>query len=438
MSNEDSVKKVLNINCGSAYLLRDREGMLDKHDAIRINCGDLISSSDVYAVLAKKSTSINMGNSKIVDIKGDILPLDANTVLDGKTAYKDVYVFVDGDIIIRGDGAKSFSEAEGALITGTLYYPVSSDVSCLAKITGNKRSYPDDAYPVPGDRDLEALLVEIPEGTKHIWVSGRVTALDLKSLVQAQEADIAIDCQSLYTYESLNDTYGSIFKAAKRTLVPDGHEITGNLQLNSAEIVLHGPKLYVQGDLTLEAKDAACLEEAESIVVTGTARLSAAAVKAFRKIGKAANYEILEEQGHTRNIEGFESFSHEQLQVMVERGEQISINVEGCLLFPEDVTPEDMAAIASLSYDGMVLIPGKAKGALAPRVKNGNGLMIDLALVEQFTGKSLPDLIRQFTGGGGFGFDGGNFFKEANSQQEPESRQKEEVVNLNCATFILI
>jgi hypothetical protein len=95
-----------------------------------------------------------------------------------------------------------------------------------------------------------------------------------------------------------------------------------------------------------------------------------------------------------------------------------------------------MGAIASLSYDGMVLIPGKAKGALAPRVKHGDGLMIDLALVEQFTGKPLPDLIKQFTGG--LGFDGGNFFKDANPQQESNSQQKEEVISINSGTFILI
>ncbi|GHT95773.1 hypothetical protein FACS1894141_5000 [Spirochaetia bacterium] len=435
MSNEDSVKKVLNINSGSAYLLKDREGMLDKFDVIQINSGTMVTSTDVLAVLTKKHTNINSGNSKVVDIKGDILPLAGNTVLDGTAAYKGVYVFVDGDIIIIGDGAKSFSEAEGGLVTGTLYYPVSSDVSCIAKITGNKRSYPDDAYPVPGDRNLEALLMEIPDGKKHIWVSGRVTALDLKSLVKAQTDALTISCQSLCTYESLDDTYGSIFNAAQRTRIPDGHEITGSLQLTSVELAFHGPKLYVQGDLTLAEEDISCLEKAESIIVTGTAHLSASGAQAFRKIGKAANYHILEEQGNTNDIDGFAEFSHEQLQIMVERKEQLSLRVDGCLYFADDVTPEDMAAIASLSYDGIVLIPGRAKGALMSRVKHADGLMVDPAFVQKMTGKTIPEIIQQYTG---FNFGGGGNSNGANAPQKPEGRQNEEVMNINSGTYILI
>jgi hypothetical protein len=418
MSNEKTEKKTLDINCGFALLLRDREGMLDTYERIRINCGSLISSNEISAKLAEKGASLNTGNWTVLDIKGEIVQLEGDTVIDGRTSYKDVFVIAMDNLIIRGNGAECLREAEGVFVIKTLYYPESSDIACFARVKGKTCAYPDNAHPVLGDSDPETLLAETPEGIKHIWVSGKVTALDETALARAREQNLTITCQSLYTYESFNSTYGSLFTAAKKTLIPDGYEITGSLQLNSGEIALHGPKLYVNGDLTLEEKDVPCLEEAESIIVTGKANLPASAAKAFRKIGKAADYNIID--GHTRTINGFETFSHEQLQVMVERGEQISVKVNGCLLFSDDVTTGDMDAIDSLSYEGLVLIPGNAKGALASRVKRGNGLMVDPAFVEKVLGKSIQDLIKQYTGGGADG--------ESNPQK----------MSINTGKFILI
>jgi hypothetical protein len=148
----------------------------------------------------------------------------------------------------------------------------------------------------------------------------------------------------------------------------------------------------------MEEKDAPCLEELESIVVKGKASLNASCVKPFRKIGKAADYFIYE--GNLYIINGFEQFTHEQLQTMVEQGSRITVTVNGCLLFTDDVTAEDIEAIAAIDYNGSVLIPGKAKGALSPKVKQANGFMGDSAAIQKLTGKPIEEIIKHFTGGG--------------------------------------
>jgi hypothetical protein len=94
-----------------------------------------------------------------------------------------------------------------------------------------------------------------------------------------------------------------------------------------------------------------------------------------------------------------EHISHEQLAAMTEKGEKITLTVNGCLVFSPDVTPQDMEVVASLSYNGIVLIPGAAKGALSLKIKEANGLMGDPEELKTLTGLSIEDLVKQHIGG---------------------------------------
>lgn len=402
MGNENATKKRLNINCGAAYLLRDREGVLDKYDAININSSYVVTSSEINKKLADKNANIISGNSEMVEIAQDIIQLDKDTVISGPMDFDDVLVFAAGDFIIRGTG-EGLAEAASILVAGTMYYPESfnPNVEFLAKVKGKKQAFPDQAYPVLGDWDLEALLAKTPDEDKIIWVSGKVTALDERVLAKAQADNLTILCQSLLIYESLNEKCGPVFKTGKRSLVPDGYAVTGNLKLKLADVYTRGPKLYVNGNLILEEKDVPCLGEVESIIVNGRATMPASAAQAFRKVGKAAEYIFPEP--HPYNIEGYEEFSHEQLQDLVEQGAKLSVGVEGCLRFADDVTVEDLDAVASLKCEGLVLASKKIKNALMLRGVHVEGLMMDLSFVEKMTGKTIPEIVRQFSHGPGPG-----------------------------------
>ncbi|GHU15172.1 hypothetical protein FACS1894163_00970 [Spirochaetia bacterium] len=405
MKSDETGSKTLRINCGTALLLKDREHLLDRYEKVNLNCGTLIVSSEINAKLAEKNASLNTGTVHIHDIKGEVVRLNSNTVIDGKTSYKDLFVLATEDLIISGKGAESFREAEGGIVTGVLYYPESTDMACLAKVQGDMRSYPDDAQVVLGNRTLEQALADAAPGKKHIWVSGELTALDEKTAARAREEHFTITSRSLLTYEGLNKAYGDLFISPQRSLVPDGYELTGSIK--SAELVLHGPKLYVQGNLDFEEKDLGVLEEMESIIVKGRANLPSSCAKAFRKIGQADDYYVFEGRLHTVN--GFEQFSHDQLRTMAERGDRLTITVNGCLLFADDVTADDMEAIAALSYNGMVLIPGVAKGALSAKIKGANGHMGDAETFQKLTGLSLEEMLNKQGGGPAEGINAGTY-----------------------------
>ena len=382
-------EKILSVNCGLACLLEDKHGILDNYDRVEINSGTVIVSAELNAKLTAKSAAINAGDLRVCDIRGEIIQLD-KAVIDGSADLKGLFVIAKDDLVVRPDGINALAEADEVIALGTIYYPGSAKLSSLIKVSGEKRSYPDDALVVLGDHRLESLLSTAATGakTKHIWVSGRITALDKKAMEKAKEMGLVFSSAKLFTYEGLNETYGPLFNCPDRILVPDGHEVAG--KINASELPLYGKKIYVDGDFTMEEKDIPALSEVESIIVRSKASLPSSAVKIFREKGRAESYFVFE--GRLVEVNGFQQLSHGQLAPLVEKSEKITLLVNGCLLFDDDVTSEDTECIAAMSYNGTVLISGRAKAALASKVKTGNGFMGDPSKMEELTGSSVKDL----------------------------------------------
>ena len=382
-------KKKLKINCGLALLLSDREGTLDKYDSVAINSGKVIVSSAINAKLNSMGAAINSGDLLVRDIKGEIIQLDKGAVIDSGTSLKDLFVITKDDILVKKEGVKNLNEAEGFISLGKIFYPESANLASLIKVSGEKQAYPDDAQVFLGNHKLENIITSFKEDKKHVWISGRLTALESKALEEICSRGFNISCGKFFSYEGLNDEYGKHINCPDRNLVPDGYEITG--KITGAELPLYGNCIYVDGKFSMEEKDIPALEEIEAIIVKGRASLPAAALKIFKSKGKADDYFVFE--GRLVEVNGFEQFSHSTLEASVKKGEKITLLVNGCLHFDKDVTHEDMECIASLSYNGTVLIPGTAKAALASKVKTGNGFMGDPDTLKELTGQSVKDLM---------------------------------------------
>ncbi|MCL2006905.1 MAG: hypothetical protein FWG77_02350 [Treponema sp.] len=385
----------LGINCGQAILLKDREGMLENYDKVSINCGQVILTPAINAKLSAMGAKINSGNMQIKDIKGEVLQLELGAVIDGGTALKDIFVIAKDDIIITKEGVKALEEAEGLIALGKIFYPESTSLAGMAKVSGKKIAYPDGTHIILGNHKLESIIYSIGKDKKHIWISGRLTVLDRKHLEEALSLGIKITCAKLFSYEGFLKEFGSIINCSEQNLVPDGYEITG--KISSDELLLYGKKLYVDGKFHMDEKDLSALEDLEGIIVKGKAYLPSSAVKTFRSKGKADEYIIFD--GRLVEVNGVEQYSHDALDALVKKGEKISLSVNGCLLFDKDVTAEDMECIASLSYNGAVLIPGAAKAMLTAKVKKANGFMGDPEAFKEMTGQSMKDFIDGNLGG---------------------------------------
>lgn len=392
-----SEKKNLTVNSGLTCLLKDKQGVLDNYDRIMINSGTVIISAEINAKLTVRGASINCGDMRILDIKGEIIQLDKGAIIDGGINLRDLFVIAKDSILVTKEGMAKLSEAEGLIALGTVYYPESGDMACLTKVSGEKMAYPDESEVFLGDYKLENLISGYMPDKKHIWISGCLTALDKKALEGAKTRGLVISCAKFFSYEGLDAEYGDMINSSNRVLVPDGHEITG--KINSAKLPLYGKKIYVNGDFTMDEGDIPVLEEIESIIVKGKALLPVDSVKVFRSKGKADDYFIFE--GHLIEINGFEQLSHSMLETIIKKGGKITYLVNGCLLFDKDVTAEDMECIASLSYNGSIFIPAEVKSALALKVTTCNGFMGDPEILSELTGQSIKDLIGKVIGESG-------------------------------------
>ena len=387
MSGEN---KTLSITCGMACMLKDREGMLDNYDIVRINCGEVILSSEINAKLNSKSAKINAGSIQVKDIKGEVIQLDKGAVIDGSSKLKGFYVIAKEKLIITADGMKALEEAEGLMAMDSVFYPESAPSSALNKVTGKKKPYPDDAHVLLGDYTLENLLPNFRENRKHIYISGRLTAVDRKAFVQLSSGGYTISCSKLFTYEGLYEEFGKLINCGETTLVPDGYEITGKIK--DRELSLYGKKLFVDGKFSMCEDDISDLEDLEAIIVKGKASLPSGAIKTFKAKGKADEYFIFD--GRLVEVYGFGQFSHSQLDASNKKGEKLTLMVSGVLLFDDDVTPEDIECIASLTYNGTVIVSGPVKSELMKKTRTANGVMGDSATLEKITGKSIKDLLQ--------------------------------------------
>ena len=381
---------MLVINADIGCLLKDSENIFDSGKMITLNCGTYIASGEMNAKLTAAGAVINSDRSLIRDIESPIVQLKGRTDVGRGGNYAGQFVVASGDVVLLEDGKNAFREADQAAVSGTLYYPESSDINAFAKVIGNKTAYPDGARVFLGNQSMEAIERVVSEKEALVWVSGEVKALEEKSLAYARENGIRVICKTLFFREGLK-TYGDIFEAGERVLIPDDYEMTGSLELTEGTAALYGPKIYVKGELVLEKQSAGCLAELESIIVRGRARLPAYAVKAFRAVGKAESYDIVEENVHTVN--GFEIVGHEELRAIIKTGGSAAFKVNGFLLFDENVTAEDMEAIASISINGAAVMPGAALGALGSRKGSVNGFIGDLDSVKKTMGMTLEEIV---------------------------------------------
>ena len=69
----------------------------------------------------------------------------------------------------------------------------------------------------------------------------------------------------------------------------------------------------------------------------------------------------------------------------------------------EDVTARDMDAIASVSCNGFIILPGAAQGALSQRTEAINGFTMDMESIRQMTGMTIQELSRNILGGAAAG-----------------------------------
>jgi hypothetical protein len=111
----------------------------------------------------------------------------------------------------------------------------------------------------------------------------------------------------------------------------------------------------------------------------------------FKACGKANEYVLYE--GILMSVNGKETISHNQLQSALAKGITYTLNINGVVKFLDDVTADDIDAIAAISCNGIIYAPGSARGVLDSKIKNMNGKIMDLEQYEETKDKADNDVV---------------------------------------------
>ena len=400
------MKKTLMVNAGSAILLNERSTAFEGYDSVQMNAGSVFASRVVYEKLSGMDVMFNSGNLRIVDITGEVV--EVSDAITGGMNYAGKYLYCVGNLVIEDIAGL---DGVTGLYARNLFYADDVAMEGVPNVTAQRRIvYPGAALLRFGDCKLDnTTAATLAKATLH-WVHGTIKALDEPTLARLREKAATFHCEGLVISESLYAGYGDLFETEKLTLVPDGCAVVEDIELDAATAAIYGDKLYVLGDMTIAHDQAAHLDKLAYIYVDGEVRMPTTAAAAFRAIGEAQSYDLYE--GVLIHINGVQTFGHEQCRTAIRQGLTYTLNVDGTLYFMQDVTPEDMQAIASIRCNGVISAPDAARGALDSKLKHFNGVIVDLdAMLRKFYGEdfslgenpiaAIQRLVREIQGGEG-------------------------------------
>ena len=366
------MKKILNINAGIALLLNEQSDALSAFDTISLNAGSVIASRNVYDKLISMGASINSGSMNIIDVSGDLCELPGNTVITKDMNFDGSYIFCTGRLFI--EAANALAGISG-MYANMVFHPESVDLSSVKGITATRKAYPDNAELYMDDITLGADSHIILKSALH-WVYGDITALDGGALGKLREKNTTFQCKKLIIHTGLYEKFSDMFTAESYLFIPDDHVFTEDITLDAATSLLHGDKLYVYGDMLIPHDQAKHLSGFTSLIVDGTVTMPITAAKDFKSCGKANDYDLFE--GMLMSVNGKETIGHEQLQAAIRMGLTYTLKVNGKMIFMEDVTPEDIEAVAAVYCNGVIYAPCSARGALDAKIKEMNGKIENL------------------------------------------------------------
>jgi len=368
------MKKTLNINAGTALLLNEQSDALLGFDSININAGSVVASRKVYDKLVGMGASINSGSMNIIEVAGEIVELAGNSVITASMTFDGCFIICDGNLMI--EDAKGLTGVTG-IYANRIFHPDSVDLNAVKGITASRRII----YPEKAKLHLSGITLGddahiVLESTHH-WVHGNVTALESSALEKLMLKGVSFQCRKLIIRAGLYEKFSGMFKADSFVFVPDDHAFVDDITLDAATSLLYGEKLFVCGDLMVPHDQASHLSGFSSLIVKGKATMPISAAKDFRACGRADEYDMYE--GILLTVNGEETLDHEQLQTAIAMGIVYTLRVNGEFAFLDDVTAEDIDAIASIQCNGEIFAPGRARGPLVGKLKSINGEILDIS-----------------------------------------------------------
>ena len=293
------MKKMI-VNCASCDMRTVSEETLQSYEQIVVNSALVLVTPRTKELLNRYSVMLNVADVMEVP-EGDNVRLNSQNgsyelTSDGMPeAGVIALLMVNGALTIGEDALEAARAYRQIRVNGSVLMPKSmaGKLNNLS-VNGSIETYPDGAIRLRRNAIIDkTFLLRVRENALY-WAARRLIftdpALDVNKLV---EKNVRFSTKTTLVAESLAEKVTPLLTEDTDILVvPDGTGfVNGYAKVNKRFLKKFGTKLYVNGDLIVEADAADVLPQIEYLYVNGTAKVPADLVDAFEEID--AHYDEL-------------------------------------------------------------------------------------------------------------------------------------------------
>lgn len=285
-------KKKLLINTAVCDARSVSEETLDSYEEVSINAATILVTQETKDLMAKYNVTMNTSDVAEVSKEAEVIVQNGSyEISDGSTSSKPVVLIVNGSLTIKTSSKEVLDKFVFIQVNGSVTYPSDiKDKLPLIKVNGSTDSYPGDAIKLKNRLVMDKTFVLRAKGEKY-YVKKKVVIADKDlNLSSLKELGTTFITKNAVIAEGILEEAINLFdEHTDVKIIPDGLTYIGSETLNDALIRKYGQKLYVDGDLIIDAENENALSKLTRIKVEGTVYINDKLVDEFHNINPEYN-----------------------------------------------------------------------------------------------------------------------------------------------------
>lgn len=366
----ETKRKKLVINAAMCDLRGATEEKLGLYESVTVNAATVLVDARAQALLAAYPVRLNVADMLEVPDGEDVDVTMQNgaftiSAASAPAGAKRTVLIVNGTLTVEPDAGEALQPYLSIRVNGTVLCPetLAGALAGRLSVNGSMTVYPEGAVLLRRTFVVDGTFPMRAKAALY-FAERRVVLLDPEAEPAALvEKGVRFKTREALLAKGLAAAAAPLFDdATELTVLPDGCAfVPDDATLNEALLRRYGPRLYVNGDLTLTEDSGPLLGRLEYLRVNGNVRLPAALVDAFG--GIRAEYATL------RVLRGRQLTDKPMLRIdraLLERNPD-GLQVSDCAIvkLAADIPPELIEERLTFADCGVVRCTEEQEGAVS-------------------------------------------------------------------------
>ena len=267
--------KKMVINCSHCDARKVSEETLAAYESIMINASTVLVSSETKERLNRHGVVMNCAS--VLELDEDVEVSTSNgsaKIMSNDTVTGKRHLTVNGSLEIGSGTEKVLEQYVGILVNGTVLCPESISAHLgRIKVNGTVDTYPDNAIILKRNAVIDRLFALRAKNSLY-WSAKRMIMVDplLDAAVLEKKGATFSTKQVIIAESKVESMINLIDEKAEIIIVPDGTAVVlDDVELNEMILKKYGTKLYIIGDLKVQAAGADILAQMEYLNIRGDA-----------------------------------------------------------------------------------------------------------------------------------------------------------------------